>query len=306
VISNSSGASTGTLAFFPFGLTRSSTGTIPTDELFTGQRLDSTGLYYYGARYYDPTIGRFVSPDTFNLDFSYPQGFNRYSYVFNNPLRLTDPTGNWPPWDQIKSAASTVVSGVKQGLQVAQTKIVETYNKVTDVIETGGRYVSETTGRAIKRVNVSVGEAGLTAEKAISNVPNLISDSAGIEGISHINTSAAQDVRVIDIKQGSPLDKVLPDAVTLYPLGVFTNDPMSAKTQEHEGYHWMEQSSAGPFLPMWYSQYIYEYSLNWIAYGFNGNVAHDVTSFEQRANDYAGIPTYHPSIVQYWWDKLFP
>jgi RHS repeat-associated protein len=32
-------------------------------RLFTGQRLDSTGLYYYGARYYDATIGRFISPD---------------------------------------------------------------------------------------------------------------------------------------------------------------------------------------------------------------------------------------------------
>ena len=33
------------------------------DRLFTGQRLDDTGLYYYNARYYDPTIGRFINPD---------------------------------------------------------------------------------------------------------------------------------------------------------------------------------------------------------------------------------------------------
>ncbi|MDD5702809.1 MAG: hypothetical protein PHU23_12260 [Dehalococcoidales bacterium] len=41
-----------------------SQGTLGTDKLFTGQRLDDTGLYYYGARYYDPTIGGFISPDS--------------------------------------------------------------------------------------------------------------------------------------------------------------------------------------------------------------------------------------------------
>jgi RHS repeat-associated protein len=34
---------------------------VPTDKKFTGQRLDGTGLYYYEARYYDPTIGMFAS-----------------------------------------------------------------------------------------------------------------------------------------------------------------------------------------------------------------------------------------------------
>ena len=63
-------------------------------QRFTGQRLDSTGLYYYGARYYDPTIGRFISPDTIVQDPANPQSFNRYSYCLNNPLKYVDPTGN--------------------------------------------------------------------------------------------------------------------------------------------------------------------------------------------------------------------
>jgi hypothetical protein len=51
-------------------------------------------LLDYGARRYDPQIGRFLSPDTIIPDPSNPQSFNRYSYVSNNPLRYTDPTGH--------------------------------------------------------------------------------------------------------------------------------------------------------------------------------------------------------------------
>jgi RHS repeat-associated protein len=92
---NTAGTVTSTIIYAPFGLTRSSSGASPTDKKFTGQRLDSTGLYYYGARYYDPGIGRFISPDTFVQDPANPQSFNRYSYCLNNPLKYTDPTGWW-------------------------------------------------------------------------------------------------------------------------------------------------------------------------------------------------------------------
>jgi RHS repeat-associated protein len=78
-----------------FGSIRTSTGTLPTDKKFTGQRLDSTGLYYYNARYYDPGIGRFISADTIVPNFADPQSLNRYSYCRNNPLRYIDPTGHW-------------------------------------------------------------------------------------------------------------------------------------------------------------------------------------------------------------------
>jgi RHS repeat-associated protein len=59
-------------------------GDVPTDKKFTGQRLDGTGLYYYGARYYDPIIGRFISADTMVQSPANPQSLNRYSYCLNN------------------------------------------------------------------------------------------------------------------------------------------------------------------------------------------------------------------------------
>jgi RHS repeat-associated protein len=81
-----------------FGDCLQSQGTLGTDKLFTGQRLDETGLYYYNARYYDATIGRFISPDTIVPDFANPQTLNRYSYCISNPLKLVDPSGHDPEW----------------------------------------------------------------------------------------------------------------------------------------------------------------------------------------------------------------
>jgi RHS repeat-associated protein len=93
--SNVDGTLTSQIAYFSFGSNRYSTGTQPTDKLFTGQRLDdNTGLYYYNARYYDPVIGRFISPDTIVPNPANPQSLNRYSYCLNNPLKYVDPSGN--------------------------------------------------------------------------------------------------------------------------------------------------------------------------------------------------------------------
>jgi RHS repeat-associated protein len=94
LVTNASGNFDGALvSHYPFGLTRS--GSVPVDEQFTGQKLDSTGLYYYNARYYDPEIGRFISADSIGQSLPNPQSLNRYTYVFNNPLKYTNPTGHF-------------------------------------------------------------------------------------------------------------------------------------------------------------------------------------------------------------------
>ncbi len=59
------------------------------------QRLESSiGLYYYGARWYDPAVGRFIQADSIIPDAGSSQSYDRYHYVGNNPLRYIDPTGN--------------------------------------------------------------------------------------------------------------------------------------------------------------------------------------------------------------------
>ena len=67
-----------------------------TDQGFTGhQHNDEIGLIYMNARYYVPELGRFASADSIVPDPSNPQSFNRYSYVYNNPMMYNDPTGNF-------------------------------------------------------------------------------------------------------------------------------------------------------------------------------------------------------------------
>jgi len=98
VRTDSNGGTDGDRRYEPYGGVRAQTGTIGVGKLFTGQRLDGTELCYYNARYYDPGIGRFVSADPVVPDPGNPQSLNRYSYVLNNPLRYTDPTGEcWGP-----------------------------------------------------------------------------------------------------------------------------------------------------------------------------------------------------------------
>jgi RHS repeat-associated protein len=104
LVTNADGSQNSAIKYLPFGATLS--GSVPTDIKFTGQRLDSTGLYYYGARYYDATIGRFISPDPTISHPANSQAFNRYSYCINNPLKYIDPSGlkeeDWydPFWDK--------------------------------------------------------------------------------------------------------------------------------------------------------------------------------------------------------------
>jgi len=53
-----------------------------------------TGLLFYGARYYNPDVGRFITADTISGNVNDPQSLNKYTYTKNNPLKFVDPTGN--------------------------------------------------------------------------------------------------------------------------------------------------------------------------------------------------------------------
>jgi RHS repeat-associated protein len=77
---------------------------------YTGhEQLDDVRLVHMNGRVYDPVVGRFTSADPMVSDTSPSQGRNRYSYVLNNPLAFTDPTGLLE--DNASSTAGTQNSG---------------------------------------------------------------------------------------------------------------------------------------------------------------------------------------------------
>ena len=79
-----------------FGATRFTSGTTPTTYRFTGQREEtSLGLYYYNARWYDPALGHFLSPDSIVPAAGNALDYHRYAYTRFNPLKYTDPSGHY-------------------------------------------------------------------------------------------------------------------------------------------------------------------------------------------------------------------
>lgn len=72
------------------------------DEGFTGhEHVDSAGIIHMGGRIYDPSLGRMLQADPFIQDPLNTQNYDRYTYVLNNPLIYTDPTG-YMSWNRFR------------------------------------------------------------------------------------------------------------------------------------------------------------------------------------------------------------
>jgi len=83
---------------------------------YCGEYFDKeTGTIYLRARYYDPTIGRFITEDSYWGKDSDPLSLNLYTYCFNNAVNLTDPLGNDPPKHIPKDATYNLIDWDKNG-----------------------------------------------------------------------------------------------------------------------------------------------------------------------------------------------
>ena len=89
-LTGGSGQLANSYVYDSFGNLTASTGTVTNPFQYTGREFDpESGLYYYRARYYDQSLGRFFSEDPIG----YRGKDNRYVYVLNRPVNAKDPTG---------------------------------------------------------------------------------------------------------------------------------------------------------------------------------------------------------------------
>ncbi len=97
---NSDGTLNSVIQYTAFGEIRLTQGITPTKYRYTGQLAQAElGLDFYVSRFYDPLTAHFTSADTIIPEPGRSQGYDRYSYSNNNPIKYTDPSGHifWMP-----------------------------------------------------------------------------------------------------------------------------------------------------------------------------------------------------------------
>ena len=139
-LTDQAGNSVAEYTYDAWGNILTKTGTMATANpyRYAGYRYDEeTGLYYLIARYYDPSVGRFITRDKFHGFDEYPSSLNQYIYTANNPVMRIDASGNfWTPWGDVTiengnvSYVNDIGFGTKLAVRVGLT-IGRAYVKLT-------------------------------------------------------------------------------------------------------------------------------------------------------------------------------
>jgi len=141
---------------------------------FTGKaHVEAAGLSYYGARWYDPQLGRFMGVDPKGFGEENVHSFNRYAYANNNPYRFVDPDGRSPMSVFVGAIARWTGAGFAAGV-------------LADVIGQYAAYGSADLSVAATSSSAKAGAAvgaftglGFGAERAAASVAEASSSSRG-------------------------------------------------------------------------------------------------------------------------------
>jgi RHS repeat-associated protein len=203
--------------FYPFGGERAYTNTCAQNYKFTGKERDSeSGLDNFIARYDASSLGRFMTPDEIGPGQhpENPQSWNLYSYVMNNPLTLTDPTGQYVC---AKSVSASQCDNFQKTLDAAQ----KAANNLTGQAAKDAQRAIDAYGKqgVDNGVTIAQGKVGAdTAETAV----------VGAAGAKTANNPNGQNITVTFDKASNMLNGQNVDAV--------------AALTAHEGVHVADQS----------------------------------------------------------------
>jgi hypothetical protein len=191
-------------------------------------------------------------------------------------LRYNDPNGNWPPWDQITHAATTVSDKAKEGLQVAATKVTEFKQAIKNK-------AGEVKLSALCSVGI-VREEQYTDTRDIKNpVP-----------VYHVGDKGIVPTLLGDL-----------GGISIYPIGAFVKESYYTSHPEisaHESYHYNEQSYWG--MVPWLLAYYGEMGVDWAYYGGDyWKGPYNVNEKEMAAREYANTPKNPDPIPAPWWQE---
>ncbi len=106
------------------------------DDPSTTAITEGFGLMYYGARMYDPALGRFTSADT--IVPGGVQGYDRYAYVNNSPLNFVDPSGHEPKYGCYQSSGNTCLNANNTTIVAGRGKSTSWIDPVNPMTRGGG------------------------------------------------------------------------------------------------------------------------------------------------------------------------
>jgi len=174
------GALAGAYTSGPFGENLSAIGGASSLHLTGKYRDGETGFDYFGARYYNSSLGRFLTPDPLGGDIYNPQSLNRYAYAWNNPTTMTDPTGMYVCSDAKENNGGCNSANDKK-FAAALARDLKSKNK--DALRAAQAY-----GKANEDNGVTVG-FGKTADRSAANTDagfRASPDGAGLQATASV------------------------------------------------------------------------------------------------------------------------
>ncbi|MDR2943966.1 MAG: FG-GAP-like repeat-containing protein [Methanosarcinales archaeon] len=205
---------------------------------YTGKEFDKDiGLYYYGARYYNPTTFTFTQADNIIPNVYNPQSLNRYSYCLNNPITYTDPDGHTPLLltAVIGAVAGALVAGIATAaIQYATTGEINKAEVISAAVggAVAGGICGLTLGIGTALITTAGGASaiGPLATGTIMSVSGVTGETVG--GVIGRGTESwvASDYTSVDKEYMGDPSQVIPDII-VGPTAMLTR-PISGKLKD--------------------------------------------------------------------------